>query len=106
MVKDNYESFLSNYFVKVKPEELRVSTPSEAEVKLGLREELREYRSIKYRELYIKAYEVFKDVQLDKIVASKPTTKESLRKDCGLRVNQIEKFGDDIIAIVRKYLIE
>ena len=106
ILSDNYSSFLSNYFVKVDQATLKVSTPSEAIVKLGLKEELIEFRKVKYKEFLIKPYEVFKDVQLDKIVISKPTTFELLRIECGLRTDQINRFGNEIINIVKKYLIE
>jgi hypothetical protein len=103
---DNYEDFLGDYFTKVDPKELKISTPDEAIVKLGLREELKEFRRVKFKEHSIKPYEVFKDVQLENIVISKPTTTEMLKRNCGLRTIQIEKFGEDIISIVKKYLIE
>ena len=105
-LNDNYQAFLSDYFVTVDPNQLKVSTPSEAIVKLGLKEELIEYRKTKYKEYFIKPYEVYKDVQLENIVISKPTTHEQLQKECKLRSEQISRFGNDIIAIVKKYLIE
>lgn len=105
-IGDNYYSFLSNYFVHLEPKQLKISTPEQAVIKLGLREELRELRKIKYKEYFIKPYEVFKDVQLENIVLSKPLTNEQLRHECKLRPQQIERFGEDIINIVKKYIIE
>lgn len=103
---DDYQSFLSDYFAHIEPHLIKISTPSEAITKLGLKEELVEYRKIKYKQLYIKPYEVFKDIQLESIVLSKPITHEQLKAECGFRMDQINRFGDDIISIVKKYLIE
>ena len=103
---DNYQAFLSNYFAKVNPKELLVSSPDEAMTKIGLKEELVEFRRVKYKEYFIKPYEVFKDIQLDSIVISKPTTLDQLKKECGLHTDQISRFGEGIINIVKKYIIE
>jgi hypothetical protein len=105
-VEDNYQAFLSDYFVSIDPNQLQVSTPDESLHKIGLREKLKEYRKLKFKEYFIKAYEVFKDAQLESIVISKPTTLEQLRNECRLTYTQIDRFGNDIIDIVKKYIIE
>lgn len=105
-INDNYEGFLSNYFVQVDEKLLKVSSPEDSQIKIGLREELIEYRNRKHKELYIKAYMVFKNTQLDRIVLNKPINSEQLKHDGGLTFDQISRFGDDIIGIVKKYLIQ
>jgi len=102
----NYYAFFSNYFVKVDSKDLSVSSPDEAVHKIGLKEELLEFRKAKYKEHFIKPYEVFKDVQMDNIIRTKPLTKEELSKNCYLKYDQVNKFGEDIIKIVKKYIIE
>lgn len=105
-VNNYYEEFLKNYFVKIDQKYLLVSSPEDATSKIGLREELIEFRKVKYKEYFIKPYEVFKDIQLENIIVSKPTSHEQLRKECGLRFDQINRFGDGIINIVKKYIIK
>ena len=105
-VNQNYSAFLENYFVKVNEKDLKVSSPEEATIKVGLEIELIQYRKAKYTSLNIKAYQVFKNNQMDKIVASKPTSHEDLRRNCSFSYDQVQNVGDDIINIVKKYLIE
>lgn len=74
--------------------------------KPGLEEELIEYRKRTYRALDIKAYEVFKNIQLTNIIKYKPKTLSELKQKARLTDYQCQTFGEAIIKIVSKYGIK
>ncbi len=77
------------------------------EYKPGLSQELTEYRRNKYREYQgkVEAYHIFTNNQRSKINFYKPKTLSSLRNDCGMKSFSINNFGEDILNIVKKYVI-
>ena len=68
----------------------------------SLEEELRNYRTCKSREESVPRYCVFSDAVLHAIVADKPTLRTSLLKIRGFGPAKYEKYGADIIRIVKK----
>ena len=71
----------------------------------NLNDDLLNFRKIKYQELKgkCKAYEIFTNVQLSHIVYYLPKSKLDLRILCKLSKSQIDRFGDDILTIVKFY---
>lgn len=83
-----------------------VQPNNESETVLGdddsLKEALKAYRLEKSREEGMKAYYVFKDETIDEIVAKRPATIEALFDIKGLGEKKIEKYGKDILEIIKK----
>jgi hypothetical protein len=69
-----------------------------------LRQELREYRYHKAQENGDKPYFVFNDNTLDDLITKLPLNREDLDKVIGFGTNKIDKYGDDIINIIKKYV--
>ena len=67
----------------------------------SLREALKAYRLEKSREEEMKAYYVFKDETIEEIVAKRPATIEALFDVKGLGEKKIEKYGKDILGIIK-----
>ncbi len=72
-----------------------------------LNDKLSEYRKIKYKELHIKAYEVFTNKEIDNIISLMPQSLEELKNKKIFIYDEdrkIEKFGEDIINMVKSFL--
>ncbi len=65
--------------------------------------ELKQYRMKKANELGFKPYFIFNNEQMQSIIDSKPRTKEDLLNLNGFGEKKFELYGEDILAIVRKY---
>ena len=65
--------------------------------------ELDRYRKRMARELRWKAYMVFQRNTIQAIDRMRPTSKEALARIPGLGPSKIERFGDEILAVVRRY---
>lgn len=66
--------------------------------------ELREYRLKKSREEMVKPYFIYNNNQLVDLISRMPQDKEELKKVAGFGEVKVEKYGEDIIGIVRKYV--
>lgn len=73
--------------------------------KPGLEIELIEYRKKVFHDSngLIQAYEVFKNMQLVKLIKYRPKTIEELRRKVDFSDSQCKKFGKDICKIIIKY---
>lgn len=101
-----YVDFFKTYYISADNVKLYVASPDDATVKLGLKEELTDYRSRMFKAHYVKAYEIFTNAQLDSIVFNKPKTIDELKNIPKFDYNRIDKYGNDIISIVKKYLFD
>ncbi|WP_405290417.1 AIPR family protein [Methanobrevibacter sp.] len=72
----------------------------------GLEEELKAYRTRVSEESgkTVKSFEVFKNMQIAYIVKYFPADYVSLSEKCNFTDEQISLYGDDVIAIVKKYI--
>ena len=66
--------------------------------------ELREYRLNKSREEMVKPYFIYNNNQLVDLISRMPRDKEELKKVAGFGEVKVEKYGEDIIGIVGKYV--
>lgn len=66
--------------------------------------ELRAYRLAKSREENIKPYYIFNDNQLKDLIRKKPASKEELKQVSGFGDIKVNKYGEDILAIVKEQL--
>ena len=66
--------------------------------------ELRAYRLNKSREENIKAYFIYNDNQLKDLISKMPKSKEELQLVAGFGEKKADKYGDDILKIVSKFL--
>jgi len=66
--------------------------------------ELKQYRMKKANELGLKLYFIYNNEQMQSIIDSKPKNKEDLLKLNGFGEKKYEMYGEDILAIVKKYL--
>lgn len=71
--------------------------------KTELYKELKKYRLNKSKEEMVKAYYLYTNVQLEEIVKLKPKTLNELANINGFGKVKCEKYGRDIIDIVKKY---
>lgn len=71
--------------------------------KTNLYEELKTYRLNKSREENFKAYTIFTNKQLEALVEKMPTTKDDLLAVEGFGETKANKYGLDIVRIMRKY---
>lgn len=67
--------------------------------------ELREYRLKKSREEMVKPYFIYNNNQLVDLISRMPQDKEELKKVAGFGEIKVEKYGEDIIGIVVKYVV-
>ena len=58
----------------------------------------------KANELGLKLYFIYNNEQMQSIIDSKPKNKEDLLKLNGFGEKKYEMYGEDILAIVKKYL--
>ncbi|MDR3597702.1 HRDC domain-containing protein [Clostridium sp.] len=70
----------------------------------SLYKELKEYRLNKSREEKVKPYFLYNNLQLEAIVKAKPQTLEELKEINGFGNVKCEKYGEDIIDIIRRSL--
>lgn len=88
----------------VAPEEPKLEPkPAKEESNLSLYDRLKDYRLNKSREENIKPYYLFNNKQLDELVARKPMTKGELVQISGFGEVKAEKYGPDIINVIKKY---
>lgn len=69
----------------------------------ALREKLKDYRLKISREEGIKPYYIYNNLQMEKIIEMMPQTLEDLRKVNGIAEKKCEKYGEDILNIIKKY---
>lgn len=103
---EEYKDFFHTYFISKDDVKLLVSSPDDVSIKLGLKEELLDFRTRVYKARFMKAYEVFTDEQMNSIAFNKPKNMNELKLIPKFKYNQIEEFGEDILKIVAKYLID
>lgn len=65
--------------------------------------ELKKYRLRKSREENYKPYFIYNDNQLKDLISKMPDSKEELKHVSGFGEIKADKYGDDIINIIRKY---
>jgi superfamily II DNA helicase RecQ len=63
------------------------------------------YRLDKSREEKIKPYFIYNDNQLKDLIAKMPRNKEELQTVSGFGEVKANKYGDDILKIIKKYEI-
>ena len=68
-----------------------------------LYEKLKEYRLNKSREENVKAYRIFNNSEMERIIEMKPQTIEEFKNVQGFGKIKCEKYGYDIINIIKKY---
>ncbi len=90
----------------IKAEEIVVNNKKDTEEieKSPLYNELKSYRYNKSKEEKIKPYMIFYNNTLEQIVTDKPTNKDDLMKIKGISTVKCDKYGQDIIKIVAKYV--
>ncbi|MBP9085291.1 MAG: HRDC domain-containing protein, partial [Kofleriaceae bacterium] len=69
----------------------------------GIARELETYRRKKARELKWKAFMIFQRKTILAIDKQRPASRDALAKIPGLGPAKIDRFGDDIIAVVRRH---
>lgn len=67
--------------------------------------ELKEYRLNRSRLDKVKPYIIFNNKQLDELVEKTPSSIDELMKISGFAQKKCEKYGEDIINIIKKYCI-
>lgn len=65
--------------------------------------ELKAYRLDKSREEGIKPYFIYNNNQLKDLISKMPRNKEELQKVAGFGVVKVNKYGDDILKIIKEY---
>lgn len=63
-------------------------------------EKLKQFRKSKCKEENTKAFYIFTDAQLNKLIEKRPTTKEELKRIEGFGEKKAEKYGDEILEIL------
>jgi hypothetical protein len=66
--------------------------------------ELKAYRLKKCREENIKAYYIFNDNQMNELIEKKPQTPYQLKNVAGFGDAKVEKYGSDIISIIKSFV--
>ena len=77
-----------------------VAQPTPTAESGGLRDRLREWRRDRAQSDGVPAYVVFNDRTLDELVAVVPTSQASLRRIHGIGAAKIERYGDDLLAVL------
>lgn len=72
------------------------------ELKEGLRTELKAFRLNRSRQEKIKPYYIFNDAQMEDLLEKNPKNKEELCQVSGFGAVKAEKYGEEILAILRK----
>jgi DNA helicase-2/ATP-dependent DNA helicase PcrA len=78
-------------------------TPSRAPRTSSIAIELDRFRKRRARELKWKAYMVFQRTTIAAIDKQRPTSHEALLRIPGLGPAKVARFGDEILAVVRRY---
>lgn len=84
-----------------KKEEIKLN-----ENQINLTKELKNYRSEKATKLSVAAYCIFTNATMEDIIEKLPTTKEQLVKIKGIGNITYEKYGEDILKIIKKNIDE
>lgn len=101
------KDFLGN---KEKKEDLKVNKENEVKINKSNNDDLlyiklKEYRLNKGKEENIKTYMVFNNSELGEIVRIKPSNIEELKNIKGFGKVKCEKYGDDIINVIKYNVI-
>ena len=99
------DSKLLEKYVNVISNDLMIDTGVSEEISELIKEELIAYRTRTYKLHRIKAYEVFKNVACERIAKYAPQSLEELKSLRCLDEAQIILSGDDIINIVKKFVV-
>lgn len=75
------------------------------EITNDIKEALTKYRTETYKKLHVKAYIVFKNIARDKIASYGATTLDELKELRCLDKKQLDKFGKDILEIIKEIYI-
>jgi len=87
--------------VKDKREAAEVETSGKMEKSIeDLVRRLKEFRKEQSRKEGIKAYYIFNDAQMMDLIEKNPVTREEMMKVSGFGKIKIEKYGDDLLAIL------
>ena len=106
---DMHHPVRKDYLGKYKIEEKQViaatakETESVYEKNDGLEDALKAYRVKKSREEGIKAYYIYNNAQMADLITGMPKSKKELMKVSGFGRIKCEKYGEDILAIIRAY---
>ena len=68
--------------------------------------ELKAFRLAKAREENSKPYLIFTDRHMMDLVEKMPESKDSLLKVFGFGQARVEKYGDDILEIIKRYILK
>ena len=96
-VAENEQVAATEVVEEEKPEEQVEDNTSD------LYEEIRKYRYNKAKEEGNKPYFLFNNNTLDLLVKERPRTKEELLKIQGFGQVKVDKYGEDILAIIHKF---
>ncbi|OIJ09307.1 hypothetical protein BKP35_16685 [Anaerobacillus arseniciselenatis] len=66
--------------------------------------ELKAFRLAQSKKENVKAYLIFYNSTLDELVAEKPSTSDELLKISGFGKVKVEKYGAEIVEIIKKYV--
>lgn len=109
---EKYEQYKINIITPQKPDE-EVLTPiaDRSTIRVGevpveetdIFKALKLYRLGKSREEKIKPYFIYNDNQLKDLISKMPRNKEELQKVAGFGEVKANKYGDDILKIIKKY---
>ncbi|MFL0248092.1 HRDC domain-containing protein [Candidatus Clostridium stratigraminis] len=93
-----------NKEVQVSVEQRSTITSSEISVEeTDIFKELKEYRLGKSREEKVKPYFIYNDNQLKDLISKMPRNKEDLQMVSGFGEIKANKYGEDILKIIKKY---
>jgi ATP-dependent DNA helicase RecQ len=84
-------------------EQIEFQRSSATPVDEGLRDLLREWRRKTAREKMIAAFIVLHDTVLDELCQKKPKTIQELRRISGIGEKKCEMYGDEILALFRRF---
>ncbi len=98
--RDYTEKYRSSVLPAEPQPEVTPRTPVES---LPVYQALKDYRSQKSYQERIKAYYIFNNLQLEALIQADPGTIEELRQISGFGDVKCEKYGADILRILREY---
>ncbi|GLC31676.1 HRDC domain-containing protein [Clostridium omnivorum] len=115
-VEKDYTGKYEQYKIDiVTPQKVDEEVPAPVEERITIRvdevpveetnifKELKAYRLDKSREEKIKPYFIYNDNQLKDLIAKMPRNKEELQRVVGFGEIKANKYGDDILKIIKKY---
>lgn len=100
VISSSTEIIEENKFQDIEDNILEVDSVEDTEIF----KELKAYRLKKSREEKVKPYFIYNNKQIKFIITRKPQTKDELKKIYGFGDIKVDKYGEDIISIVKKYL--